>query len=48
MKRIKRFLRDNQWAIAALLGLLSIIGLFAMLFHAAMEVIGFYVTFALL
>ena len=48
MKRIKRFLRDNQWAIVGLLGLMSMVGLFAWLFYAAMEVLGFYVTFALL
>lgn len=48
MRRIKRFLKNNQWAILAFFGALTLMALFAELFIGAMNVIGFYVTYALI
>ena len=46
MKRIKKFLKDNQWPIIAAIGVLTWIVLGLEVFAGAMEVITFYVTFA--
>ena len=46
MKRLKRFLKNNQWAILMLIGMLTWIGIFLWVFYGACNVIGFYVSLA--
>lgn len=46
MKRIKKFLKNNQWPIMAAIGVLTWIILGLEVLAGAMEVIAFYVTFA--
>ena len=47
-KRFRKFLKDNQWAILAVMGALTWILLCIEVFAAALEVASFYVNFALL
>lgn len=46
MEKIKKFLKDNQWALLALAGLITLMAFALEIFAAAAEVIVFYVTFA--
>lgn len=46
MKRIKKFLKNNQWTILAILGALTWIIFCLEVVASAMEVIDFYVSYA--
>ena len=46
MKRIKKFLKNNQWTIMAIFGALTWIVFALEVFASALEVIDYYVTFA--
>ena len=46
MKRIKNFLKNNQWTIMAIFGALTWLLLCLEVFAGALEVIDFYVKFA--
>ena len=46
MKRVKRFLKNNHWAILGVLGIATWIGMFAWIFYGACNVISFYVNCA--
>lgn len=46
MKRVKKFLKDNQWTILAIIGALIWMVFCMEVLASAMEVIDFYVKFA--
>ncbi|MBP3664274.1 MAG: hypothetical protein J6J03_03855 [Tyzzerella sp.] len=46
MKRIKKFLRDNQWAILGALGILTWIALALEVAASVAETVGFYIFMA--
>ena len=48
MKKIIRFLRNNQWAIAALFGVAAWIGALMWLVWFAMDVFAFQISMSLL
>lgn len=46
MKRIKKFLRDNQWVILGALGILTWIALALEVAASVAETVGFYIFMA--